>query len=87
MPTWKEQGIDVVQGGWLAVMAPKGLSDAQVAYWEGMLERGIAHADWKHLLEADALEPMFLKGQAARDYLKKDYELSRTLLGELGMVK
>ena len=87
VPTLKEQGIDVVQGGWLAVMAPKGLSDAQVAYWEGMLERGIAHADWKHLLEADALEAMFLKGQAARDYLKKDYELSGTLLGELGMVK
>ena len=54
VPTLKEQGIDVVQGGWLAVMAPKGLSDAQVAYWESMLERGIAHADWKHLLEADA---------------------------------
>ncbi len=87
VPTLKEQGIDVVQGGWLAVMAPKGLSDAQIAYWEGLLERAVAHADWKHLLEADALEPMFLKGQAARDYLKKDYELSRTLLGELGMVK
>ena len=87
VPTLKEQGIDVVQGGWLAVMAPKGLSEAQIAYWESMLERAVAYADWKRLLEADALEPMFLKGQAARDYLKKDYELSRSLLGELGMVK
>jgi putative tricarboxylic transport membrane protein len=87
VPTLKEQGVDVVQGGWLAVMAPRGLTDAQVAYWEGLLERGVAHADWKQLLQADALEPMFLKGQAARDYLKKDYEVSRTLLGELGMTK
>jgi putative tricarboxylic transport membrane protein len=86
-PTLREQGIDVVQGGWIAVMAPRGISDAQVAYWENLLERTVAHADWKHLLESDALEPMFVKGQAARDYLKKDYELSRALLGELGMVK
>jgi putative tricarboxylic transport membrane protein len=87
VPTFREQGIDVVQGGWLAVMAPRGLTDAQVAYWDSLLDRAVAHADWKRLLETDALEPLFLQGQAARDYLKKDYEQSRLLLGELGMVK
>jgi putative tricarboxylic transport membrane protein len=87
VPTLREQGYDVVQGGWLAVMAPRGLTEAQVAYWEGMLDYAVAHTDWKHLLETDALEPLYLKGQAARDYLKKDYELSRVLLTELGMVK
>ncbi len=86
-PTLKEQGIDVVQGGWIAVMAPGGLGDAQIAYWEGLLERTVAHAEWKKLLEADALEPLNLKGQAAREHLRRDYELSKSLLGELGMTR
>lgn len=87
VPTLKEQGYDVVQGGWIAVMAPRGLSDAQTAYWEALLERTVNQPEWKRVLEGDALEWEFIRGQAARDYLKKDYELSRTLLGELGMVK
>lgn len=87
VPTLKEQGYDVVQGGWIAVMGPRGLTDAQIAYWESLLERTVNHADWKRMLEGDALEWEFIKSQAARDYLKKDYELSRSLLGELGMVK
>lgn len=87
VPTLKEQGYDVVQGGWIAVMAPRGLSDAQIAYWENLLERTTAHADWKRMLEADALEWEFLKSQPARDYLKKEYDFMRGLLGELGMLK
>jgi putative tricarboxylic transport membrane protein len=87
VPTLKEQGYDVVQGGWIAIMAPRGLADAQVAYWENLLERTTAHADWKRMLEADALEWEFLKSQPARDYLKKEYDFMRGLLTELGMTK
>ena len=87
VPTLKEQGYDVVQGGWIAVMAPRGLTDAQIAWWEGLLERTVNQAEWKRVLAEDALEWEFIKAQAARDYLKKDYEQSRILLAELGMVK
>ncbi len=87
VPTLKEQGYDVVQGGWIAVMAPHGLTDAQTAYWEIMLERAVNLPEWKRVLAEDALEWEFVKGPAARELLKKDYELSRMLLGELGMVK
>jgi putative tricarboxylic transport membrane protein len=87
VPTLKEQGFDVVQGGWIAVMGPRGLSEAQIGYWENLLERTVNQAEWKRVLAEDALEWEFIKSQAARDYLKKDYELSRTLLTELGMLK
>ena len=87
VPTLKEQGYDVVQGGWIAVMAPRGLTDAQTAWWEALLERTVNQAEWKRVLAEDALEWEFTRAQAARDYLKKDYEQSRMLLAELGMVK
>lgn len=87
VPTLKEQGYDVVRGGWSAIMAPKGLGPAQIAYWEGVLERTANHPDWKRMLEKDALEWEFMKSQPARDYFKKEDELARGLLAELGMVK
>ena len=86
-PTLREQGVDVVQGGWIALMAPRGLAEAQVAWWEALLERTTATPEWKKTLAEDSLEWMFVKGAAARDYLAKDYELSRSLLAELGMTR
>lgn len=86
-PTLREQGVDVVQGGWIALMAPRGLAAAQVAWWEGLLERSTATPEWKRLLAEDSLEAMFVTGAAAREYLARDYELSRSLLAELGMTR
>ena len=85
VPTLIEQGYDVVQGNWMAMMAPRGIGPAQVAYWEDILERTASHPEWKRYLEAEALEGEFLKSQATRDFMKKDYEVTRGLLTRLGM--
>src|SRR3546814_11891563 len=34
VPTWKEQGADVVWAAPRGLLAPKGLSDEEIAYWE-----------------------------------------------------
>jgi len=87
VPTLIEQGYDVVQGNWMALVGPKNLSPAQVAYWEDVLERTASQPAWKQHLEADVLEGDFMKAQAAREFMKRDYELTRGLLAKLGMIK
>jgi putative tricarboxylic transport membrane protein len=87
VPTFREQGYDTVVGNWTAIMGPKGLSPAQVAYWEGLLERTFKHPAWQSMLEGDALEHDFRKSQPAREMLVKDYESERKMLTELGMAK
>lgn len=87
VPTFREQGYDTVVGNWTAIMGPKGLSPAQVAYWEGLLERTFRHPAWQSMLEGDALEHDFRKSQPAREMLVKDYESERRMLTELGMAK
>ena len=44
-------------------------------------------AEWKRLLAADLQDWDFRKSAATRDYLRQQYELTRTLLVELGMAK
>ena len=53
-PTWREQGVDAVYGNWRGVLGPKGLSNAQTAYWGGVLGRMVATPEWKQDLEKKA---------------------------------
>jgi putative tricarboxylic transport membrane protein len=87
VPTLKEQGYDVVIGGWLALIGPGGLTPAQVAYWEGLLERTANDARWKRYLGDGSVEWHFLPSQPTRDYLKREYETAHALLTELGLKK
>ncbi len=87
VPTFREQGYDIIVGNWTAIMGPKALTPAQVAYWEDLLERSFRHPAWQGMLEADALEADFRKSQPMRELLARDYELERRMLTELGMAK
>jgi putative tricarboxylic transport membrane protein len=86
VPTFRDQGYDVVMGNWSAVVGAKGLGAAQVTYWESLLERTFNHPEWRKLIDANALEPEFRKSRAARELMAKDYEQERAMLTELGMV-
>jgi putative tricarboxylic transport membrane protein len=87
VPTFREHGLDVVMEGWTIFMGPKGLTPPQVAYWEGLLAKSIEHPDWKQYLEFNSWEPEYRNSQGALEYVKKDYERSRTMLTDLGIVK
>ena len=87
VPTVREQGFDVVQGGWTLLVGPKDLTAAQLADWENMLERAVNHPEWKKSLQEDSAEWLFMKAQPTREFLKKEYDTDRALLIDLGMVK
>jgi putative tricarboxylic transport membrane protein len=87
IPTWKEQGIDLVSGGWRAIFAPKELSAPQVAYWEGVLRRMIEAPEWQAYLERNFSHDEFLTGEALRKYLDRDYAAARAVLSDLGLAR
>ena len=87
VPTVREQGVDVVQGGWTVMVAAGGITPAQLAYWEGLLERSANHPEWKRSIEADSAVWLFKKSAETREFLRKEYEVDRGLLAELGMIK
>jgi putative tricarboxylic transport membrane protein len=87
VPTLKELGFDIVQGGWTAIVGSKNLTPAQIAYWEGVLEKTVNDPSWKKSLEADYAEWMFMKSAQTREFLRKDYDTAKSLLTDLGMVK
>ena len=87
VPTFREQGFDVVMEGWTIFMGPKGLTPAQVAYWEEVFARTVQHPEWKKYLEFNSWEWGYKNSRETLEYLKKDYEQSKALLTELKMAK
>ncbi len=87
VPTWKEQGVDLVYGPWRAILGPKGLSAAQIAYWENALRKATETAEWKSDLEKNLGVDDFATGAQFRKELDKDYADTKAVLLDLGMAK
>jgi putative tricarboxylic transport membrane protein len=87
VPTFREQGFDVVMEGWTVFMGPKGLIPAHVAYWEELFSRTVQHPEWKKYLEFNAWEWGYKNSRDTLEYLKKDHEHPRALLTELGTAR
>lgn len=87
VPTWKEIGVDMTASTWRAVMAPKDLRPAQVAYWEGVLRKLVQTKDWKKEVAENYWENTYLPAAEARRRLDQEYAETRQILIELGIVK
>jgi putative tricarboxylic transport membrane protein len=87
VPTWKELGVDAVATNWRMIAGAKNLSPAQVAYWEEALGRLAEAPEWKKDLETNDFEPLFMKGEALKRYLREQNDAFRTALTALDLVK
>ena len=87
VPTWKEQGVDLVFGTWRAVMGPKGLSAAQTAYWESALRKVTDTPEWRADLEKNLWVDVFATGKQFRTYLDKEQANLKSVLTDLGLAK
>jgi putative tricarboxylic transport membrane protein len=86
-PTWKELGINSVSRFWRGVIGPKGLTPAQVAFWESEFAWLAATDDWKKYLADNLLIAEFMNARDATRFLQSESTEYRALLTELGLAK
>jgi putative tricarboxylic transport membrane protein len=86
-PTWREQGIDLVFSGWRAIMAPKGLTPAQVEFWETALRKATTSPEWKADLAKNYWADDFAPSAQFRGELEGDYAALSAVMVELGLAK
>lgn len=87
VPTWKEQGVDSVFSSWRGVIGPKGMSQPQIAYWEGVLAKVVQTDEWKRDLENNFQESNFMNSAESRKYLKSQYDEYKAVLLDVGLAK
>ncbi len=87
VPTWKELGVDLVYGGFRGVVAPKGLTAEQVAFWESALRKASETPEWQDDLRRNYWSNDFLTGAAFRKDLDQTYDAMKSVLVDLGLAK
>jgi putative tricarboxylic transport membrane protein len=87
VPTWREQGVDLVYGSWRAIVAPRGIAPEQAAFWENALRRACDTAEWKAERERYFWADYFVTGAALRKNLEREYAEAKSVLIELGLVR
>ena len=86
-PTWGELGVPSVSRFWRGVIGPKGLSAAQVAYWESEFTALNATDEWKKYLADNLLVSDFMNALDAAKFLQSESVEYRALLTELGLAR
>ncbi len=87
VPTWREQGVDVVVSNWRFLTAPAGLTAAQIAWWDALFERTVKSPEWKKVLDEHQWINEYISSRAARKFLDQEHAEAREILTELGVAK
>ena len=87
VPTWREQGANVVSGSWRGIFGAKGLTPAQVTFWENAMRRVTETAEWKADLETNFWQHHFVTGAALKKELDQEYADDKAVLVDLGLAK
>lgn len=83
VPTWKELGHDIVVPAWRLIVAPPGLTDQQVAYWDKAIGAVTDTKEWKAMLEKESLVAHRLTSAETKAYLQSEDLRYRELLGSI----
>jgi putative tricarboxylic transport membrane protein len=87
VPTWKEQGIDLHITNWRLLAGPKGMTVAQVAYWDGVIAKLVKTDEWKKDLDNNVFEDTYMNSTESRKYLNAQYDQFKSALTEVGLAK
>ena len=74
IPTWREQGLDVVEGNWRGVVGAKNLGPQQVAFWSSRLAEIVKKDEWKASLVRNSWDADFRIGADAQSFLDTQYQ-------------
>lgn len=87
VPTWVEQGYNATFDNWRGIMAPKGITPEQVAFWVDALRKATSSDEFRKIAEKQMWTDIFMGSKEATEFMKKDYEHLKATLTSLGMVK
>ena len=87
VPTFKEQGIDLVLTNWRSVVAPPGITPEQRIALDQLMERTVKSKAWQEQLKQKGWDDAFLPSNAFATFLKEEIVRVGGVLKSLGLVK
>lgn len=87
VPTFKEQGIDLVLTNWRSVFAAPGISDAQKAELSDLVARLVKSNTWKDILKQKGWDDAYLPADQFAKFLTDEQARVAGVMKTVGLVK
>lgn len=87
LPTFKEQGINLIYGSNRGIVLPKGAKPGIVAHWEAVLAKAAKDPELRKGLEAQGTQVLFKGSKDYVAFLKKNYGDHEKVAMNIGMFK
>jgi putative tricarboxylic transport membrane protein len=87
VPTFKEQGIDLVLTNWRSVVAAPGISDAQRRALADLIDKMAKSNAWKEVLKQKGWDDAYLPGDGFVKFLADEQTRVSNVLKSVGLVK
>lgn len=87
VPTWKEEGANVNVSSFRMVLGAKGLTPAQVTYWDNVFGRVAKSAAWKKEVDDNEWDNIYLPSAETRKFLDAQQAQYRAALTDVGLIK
>lgn len=86
IPTARESGLDVEYLMLRGIFMAPGVQPAQVAFYEGLLDKVRDTPEWRELMQQGAFNTTSLTGEPFRDWLAREDARHRALMTEAGFL-
>ena len=87
VPTFREQGVDLVLTNWRSVMAAPGITDAQKKALADLVDKLAKSKTWDNILKQKGWDAAYLPGDAFVKFLADEQTRVGNVLKSVGLVK
>ena len=87
VPTWREQSVAANFSNWRGVIGPKGMTPAQIAFWDDLIGKVVRTDEWTKEVAQYGWEADYMNSAESRKFLERQHEELKAILGELGLAK
>lgn len=87
VPTWTEQGVDLVLDHWRGVFGPADMPAEAVTYWEKTFAQMVKSDAWAEAIERNQWTTLFRDSAEFGKVLEQEEQTSEQLLKQVGLVK
>lgn len=87
VPTWQDEGVDMVFPHWRGIMGPPDMTEEEVAYWDEKIGRMVETDQWKKILENNDWEGFYKNSEESKVFMEEQNELYQELVNDSGMMK
>lgn len=87
IPTWKEQGVNMVFPHWRGVVGPGGMTPEQIKYWDDTLSKMSQQQSWKDAMKNQKMDVYYMDSAKYKAYLEQQTKEQSDLLKSVGLIK